>query len=332
MDPLTHTATGLFLGRAGLNRWTPLAAPILMLAANAPDIDIVCAAGGSVSYLHYHRHLTHSLLAMPVMALLPVALVALVARKRLNWLGAYAASLIAVATHLLLDWTNVYGIRLLLPFSEKWFRLDLINVVDLWIWTALGLGVAVPFLARLVGSEITSGASRTRHHGRGAAWAALVFLAVYTYGRSVLHSRAVAVMESRIYAGADPLRTVAVPHFANPLAWRAVVETQGFYAVEDFNLAGDYDPTRATVYHKPQANPAIEAARASPTFQEFLRFSQAPLWRVAPVSDPAEGKAVDVVDMRFGTPSTPGFMASAILDANLRPIKTSLQYGRLRVR
>src|ERR1043165_1620564 len=40
MDPLTHTATGLFLSRAGLNRWTPLATPILLLAANAPDIDI----------------------------------------------------------------------------------------------------------------------------------------------------------------------------------------------------------------------------------------------------------------------------------------------------
>ena len=66
MDPLTHTATGLFLSRAGLNRLTPQAAPILMLAANAPDIDIVTTAGGSLNYLHYHRHLTHSLAAMPV--------------------------------------------------------------------------------------------------------------------------------------------------------------------------------------------------------------------------------------------------------------------------
>ena len=61
MDPLTHTATGLLLSRAGLNRWTPLATPILILAANAPDIDVVTAAGGSLNYLHYHRHLTHSL-------------------------------------------------------------------------------------------------------------------------------------------------------------------------------------------------------------------------------------------------------------------------------
>ena len=81
MDPLTHTATGLFLSRIGLKRWTPLATPILLLAANVPDIDIITASGGPLSYLHYHRHLTHSLVAMPLMALLPVVLVRLAARK-----------------------------------------------------------------------------------------------------------------------------------------------------------------------------------------------------------------------------------------------------------
>src|SRR6202790_2400522 len=109
MDPLTHTATGLFLSRIGLKRWSPLATPILMLAANAPDIDIVTASGGSLNYLHYHRHLTHSLVALPLMALLPVLLVRLVARRPVRWLGAWLASAIAVAVHLLLDLTNIYG-------------------------------------------------------------------------------------------------------------------------------------------------------------------------------------------------------------------------------
>ena len=38
---------------------------ILVLAANAPDIDIVTLAGGQLNYLNYHRHLTHSLAAWP---------------------------------------------------------------------------------------------------------------------------------------------------------------------------------------------------------------------------------------------------------------------------
>ena len=168
MDPLTHTATGLFLSRIGLKRWTPLATPILLLAANAPDIDIVSAAGGSLSYLHYHRHLTHSLLAMPVMAIGTVALVALVARKTIHWAGAFFAALIAVATHLLLDLTNTYGIRLFLPFSARWLRLDITNVVDIWIWAVFLVCVVGPYLAALVGSEIAS-----RHTRRTAAGARL---------------------------------------------------------------------------------------------------------------------------------------------------------------
>src|ERR1035441_9217284 len=120
MDPLTHTAVGLFLSRAGLNRWTPRATAILILAANAPDIDIVTAAGGAVNYLHYHRHLTHSLAAMPVMALLPVVLVRVAGRKPIRWMGAFCAAMLAIASHLLLDLTNRYGIRLFLPFSADW--------------------------------------------------------------------------------------------------------------------------------------------------------------------------------------------------------------------
>src|SRR5947208_9141120 len=125
MDPLTHTLTGLFLSRAGLKRWTPLATPILLLAANAPDADIATAAGGSLNYLHFHRHLTHSLIAMPLMALLPVVLVRLFGRKPVRWLGAWAVAMLAVASHLLLDLTNTYGVRLLLPFSTRWLRLDI---------------------------------------------------------------------------------------------------------------------------------------------------------------------------------------------------------------
>src|ERR1039458_6352453 len=167
MDPLTHTATGLFLSRIGLKRWTPLATPILLLAANAPDVDIVTASGGSLSYLHYHRHLTHSLVAMPVMALLVVVLVRLGARKPVQWAGAFFGGMVAVASHLLLDLTNAYGIRLLLPFSAEWLRLDLNNIYDLWIWGVFLLCVAGPFVGRLVGSEIASGGATGKHHGRG---------------------------------------------------------------------------------------------------------------------------------------------------------------------
>jgi len=332
MDPLTHTATGLFLSRVGLGRWTPRALPILLLAANAPDIDILSAAGGSLSYLHYHRHLTHSLVAMPVMALVAVLVVRVASRKPVHWLGAFFAALIGVASHLLLDLTNVYGIRLWLPFSGEWLRLDLTSVIDIWIWGVLLLGIAGPFVGRLVGSEVSSGTLREKNHGRGFAIFALAFLLLYNCGRGVLHARAVAVLESRLYAESLPLRVAALPHPANPLRWRGLVETSDFYQVEDVNLAGEFDPARGTVFHKPEPNPALEAARHTAAIQEFLRFARFPLWRVTPVSEPENGQRVEVLDMRFGTPLAPGFLASALLDSNLRAVETSFTFGAARPR
>ncbi|MGA9625817.1 MAG: metal-dependent hydrolase [Bryobacteraceae bacterium] len=332
MDTLTHTATGLFLSRVGLGRWTPRALPILLLAANAPDIDVLSLAGGPLNYLHYHRHLTHSLAAMPVMALLAVLVVRVASRKPVRWLGAFFAALIGVASHLLLDLTNMYGIRPWLPFSGEWLGLDLTSVIDIWIWAALLLGIAGPFVARLVGSEVSSGTVRERNHGRGFAIFALAFLLLYNCGRGVFHARAVAELDSRLYRDSIPLRVAALPHPANPLRWRGLVETGGFYEVEDVNLAADFDPTRGTLFYKPEPNALLEAARRTPTIQEFLRFAQFPLWRIEPVSEPENGQRVEVLDMRFGTPLAPGFLASAVLDSNLRVIGTSFTFGAARPR
>jgi inner membrane protein len=330
MDNLTHTAIGLFLSRAGLKGWTPRATPILLLAANAPDVDVLSGLGGSLNYLHYHRHLTHSLAAMPLMAAAVVVIVRFAGRKPIHWVGAFCAAFVGLASHLLLDWTNVYGIRLLLPFSGDWLRLDVTSVIDLWIWAALLLGLLAPLLARLVGSEITSGTLRPPHHGRTSAILVLVFVLLYNSGRGVLHARAVSTLDSRIYQELPPLRVAAVPGPANPLRWRGLVETRDFFAIADLDLAGAFDPSRVAIYQKPEPNPSLDAARRTTTFQDFLRFSQFPMWRVLPVAEPENGTQVDVLDLRFGTPTAPGFMASAVVDAQFRVVRTSVQFGPIR--
>jgi inner membrane protein len=264
---------------------------------------------------------------MPVVAILTVALVRVVSRKTIHWTGAFFAALIAVATHLLLDLTNTYGIRLFLPFSARWLRLDLVNIFDLWIWGVFLLCIAAPFLGRLVGSEIASRSGPQPLHGRGFAWLALVFLLLYTCGRGVLHGRAVSELEARIYEDSAPLRSLAVPGAANPWRWKGIVETGDFYAVGDVDLLGEFDPTHATVYRKPAPDPAIQAAARLPAFQEFLRFSQVPLWRVSPASDLENGKTVEAIDLRFGSPPARAFLVSATFDSNLRPVSSTFQFG-----
>jgi len=325
MDPLTHSATGLFLSRAGLNRFTPYAAPILILAANAPDLDIVSGAGGALTYLNYHRHLTYAIAMAPVMALVPLVAVRLAVRRPIHWKGAYLISLIAVATHLALDSTNIYGIRLLLPFSAHWYHLDLTSVVDLWIWAMILLAVAGPVLARLVGSEI--GARSGGTPGRSFAIAALAFLALYNGAHAILHDRALSMLDARIYQGAAPLRVAAFPDPAVPWRFRGLVETREFYSVHDLDLAAGFDPNAGHVFYKPEQSAALNAAARLRTFQDFGRFAQFPLWRVLPVAEPEGAVAVESMDMRFGSPLHPGFVATAILDSRLDALRSWFTFG-----
>jgi inner membrane protein len=329
MDPLTHSATGLFLGRAGLNRFSAQAPWILVLAANAPDIDIVTLAGGQLNYLNYHRHLTHSLSAWPVMALLPVLAVRLFTRKPFRWLGAYAISLAAVGSHLLLDYTNAYGIRFLLPFSGKWFHLDLTSVVDLWIWGVLLAALTGPLIARLVNAEI---GARTKNSGRGFAVFALVFLVLYNAGRGVLHARAAATLDSRMYAGLAPQRVAALPGPVNPLAWRGLVETREFYGVVNFSLMEEFDPSRAVIFYKAEPGAALQAANNSIDFRDFFKFSQFPIERTMPLADPPGATRVEAMDMRFGTPAQPAFVATADVNDRLQVIRTWFWFGAARPR
>src|SRR5206468_1484221 len=58
------------LGRAGRG-----ATAALLLASNAPDIDIVATAGGAVKYLEWHRGPTHGPLGVVGLGLITAALV-----------------------------------------------------------------------------------------------------------------------------------------------------------------------------------------------------------------------------------------------------------------
>ncbi len=328
MDPLTHTLTGLALSRAGLNRLAPYATPVALLAANAADIDIVTLAGGWLSYVHFHRHITHALVSIPLMAFLSLLVVRLFARKAFDWKRLYLVSLIAAASHPILDFTNAYGIRLLLPFSSEWLRLDIFNLVDLWIWAVLLLATTAPMLGRLVSSEIGAKPGT----GRGWAFVALSFLFLYGAGRSVLHSRAVSVLEARIYAGAAPVRVAAFPRGMNPFRWRGLVETDSFYSLYDLNLLGDFDPSVARTLYKPEMSPrdraAADAARRTAPFRVFVDFSAFPFWRFEKLDEPEGATRVEAVDLRFGSDSESMFAATAVVDARGQVIES--YFGRRR--
>jgi inner membrane protein len=147
MDNLTHSLVGLAAAKAGLERLSPGATIACVLAANAPDLDILATLGGKWFYLHHHRGITHSIIGTLALALLiPCLFYAvdwLIARLRhrpvrVRFLALTLASLIVSASHPLMDWTNNYGLRPFLPWSGNWYYGDLVFILDPWIWLVVG--------------------------------------------------------------------------------------------------------------------------------------------------------------------------------------------------
>jgi inner membrane protein len=321
MDNLTHSLVGLMMSRAGIDRKVPKAALLMVLAANVPDIDVVSGVGGALSYLKWHRSYTHALAIAPVMALLPVAFLLLFRIRPTLWM--YLASLAGVLSHLVLDWTNIYGIRLFLPFSDQWPRLDQTDVVDPWIWGILLLAVAAPALAGLVGAEI--GAKKAGNAKRGWAWFAIAMILAYEGVRFAAHSRALAVMDAHTYNGAIAKRLTAVPDRLNPWRWRGIAEGDGFVDILPIDLAEEFDPSAGRVDYRAEPNPAIEAARQTAAFQGFAQFCQLPFWKVTPEPD---GTRVELIDLRFGTPEFPGFEARATVDPSGKVLDSRFTFGQ----
>jgi len=298
MDNVTHSLVGLMLARvSGKNT------AMMVIAANIPDVDIVSWAGGSLTYLEVHRGIAHSLIAAPVWALILILLF----RSR-SWLS-YLACLAGVMSHLLLDWTNTYGIRLLLPFSGRWLHLDITDVVDPWILLVLLLAVGAPALAGLVGSEI--GAKKSSGAKLGWAWVALALLLAYEGGRFAAHQRALAVMGARLYNGKPATRISAIPNRWTPFEWRGVAEGDGYVVDVPVDLNTEFDPSAGRIDY---TSPPNEAAMKTRPFQVFSKFDQLPFWKIEKVADDAT--EVQLIDLRFGTPERPGFTATAIIDAS----------------
>lgn len=165
MDNLTHSLAGALLGQMGLKRKTGLAMPTLIIAANIPDIDAVAVLLGGHQHLAIRRGLTHGPIAWVVLPLLLWGAMLWFDRwqarrgkrpeKRLpvhkGWLLALA--FMGCLTHPALDWLNSYGIRLLEPFSHKWFYGDSIFIVDVWMLAIMGLGLWLSMRRERLGRE-----------------------------------------------------------------------------------------------------------------------------------------------------------------------------------
>jgi inner membrane protein len=300
MDNLTHTLTAIAISQSGLNRKTRFATLTLILAANAPDIDILSGLKDSITYLKYHRGISHSLIGVTVLALLLWGLIYWLGGKTrpkpglpLNGRWLLLAAFLGTGSHLVLDFTNAYGVRPFLPFSGRWYAWDIMFIFDPLLLALLILGLSVPWLLRLISEEV--GASKSRPVS-GAIFCLCAMVALWGV-RDFAHRRALSIIDGRTYAGEDPQRFSALPVVADPFTWTGVVETEtSFHVVRVNALDANRPPEEMGVFDKPQPSPALTAAmktRAGGIMLDFARFP----W--AQVDESEDGYRVSLRDLRF---------------------------------
>lgn len=294
MDPITHTMTGAVLARSGLDRRgeLPLAAGTLMLAANAPDIDVVALFLGSYTGLAFRRGWTHGPIAM---VLLPFVVTGLVLawhrwkqRRGETYPPVSARAILLLATvgvlsHPALDWLNTYGIRLLTPFSDKWFYGDAVFIVDPWLWLLLAAAL-VPW-------------RRTRTRTRIFAAVAAGYV-VAMVGGSVLAERT-AGRAAAATGIRDIVEVMYQPAPALPFGGTLVVATSDHYMFGAFGWLSR--PNRVTFSSDafPRGDwtlPEVRRAMADPRVRDYLVWSRFPFVRVDRRGD---STAVFFGDARF---------------------------------
>lgn len=314
MDNIAHTLTGAALGEAGLKRFTGLATPALLVAANIPDVDVLGILFGE--NLAWRRGWTHgpiALVTLPV--LLALALVMFdrwqarrgtrpAQRAPVRFRPLLLLGVVGAFSHLLLDYLNTYGIRLLMPFSERWFYGDVLFIVDPWIWLALGLGV---WASR---RRAQAGSGRA---GRPAV-SALAGAALYCGAMASLGRGAEGVVRAELGAAglAPQSRVVASPVFADPLRRAILVETAEGLRFGDLRWRPrPHLELGTTVLDPHMSDPAIaRAAAREKRFADYLYWSRFPF---AEIEETSSGTRVTINDGRYAREADAGPFSLRVL-------------------
>jgi len=301
MDNLTHSLVGALLGQAGLKRKTGLGMPALVIGANLPDVDAACFFWiEGAEHLGFRRGITHGPIAW---VLLPLVLAGLLwawdrwqagrgkrprdrQPVRFGWL--YTISLLTCLTHPALDWLNVYGIRLLEPFSPRWFYGDTLFIIDVWLWALLG------------GATWWS----ARAEKRGRAWrkpaiAALMIALAYigmnwAISRSYAAAFGLANMDTRASQQVSYRTLIASP---SPLVfWRRELILGDFNAWKVVPADAPLDPTSARYAGEIRCEFPDEQHLQGSQVSAFM------LWSRTPFAERAGNGSVILRDARFYDP------------------------------
>ena len=361
MEPVTHLLTGACLSRAGLNRRAAYATLTMVVAAEFPDIDTLWSVRGPIEGFQHHRGITHTFLGLPFEAALIVVGVyawhrwrvrQASAHARVNakpltaapvrWGVLYGLALVALLSHLLLDYTNNYGLRPFFPFNDRWYAASIVFIFDPLMFALLLGALVAPWLFGLVSAEV--GAKKQPFRGRGWAIAALLSVVGWWGLRTVEHQQAVQMaMAQSIVAPAPASATdsvqvpdaeavdvpsylparkaLASPYLLSPFRWSTVMDFGPVYRLAEIDTQGGTVTMGETTYPKPGRSAAVLAAEQSKLGRVYMDWSPMPFVEVTKpdselVSEGGEPGAVGTVV----TFRDPRFLEGRLGDAGRQPL------------
>jgi inner membrane protein len=219
-------------------------------------------------------------------------------RAPIRWGLLYCFSIIALLSHLLLDWTNNYGIRPFFPFNPRWYAGSFVFIFEPVLFLILLIALVAPALFGLINAEV--GARRPAFRGQYWAIAALLAVAILETVRFVEHQKALQLTQTADYNGAPVLRVAADPYPINPFQWQTVAETPQFYQI---STADTFNNTitatdQPEIIYKPPTTLATLVAKRSWLGEIYLDWSQYPVVTETG-TDPDGITTVTFRDLRF---------------------------------
>jgi len=324
MDTLTQGLLGAVTAQLGFRQRIGREATwVAGAAAVVPDLDIFVVplmrlaggASGDLDAMSVHRGLSHSLLAVPVIAA-GVAGIWWSFRRQVRPSGnsparadgapgkaadgrappgfgaLFACCLAAVLSHPLLDWCTSYGTQLLAPVTNARFAIDAVPIIDVFYTPILALTLLGCYAIR---KRASANPSRRRRATLIVGWAGLALSTAYLAAGAAINWR----LRHGLPEPMRSARAEAYPQICTIFVWRVTAEDDRAWYVARHNVLFGR-PLRAEDFTRigKVESEWIEGARRLPRVKTYCWFSRGQIRATYDRLKPFH--VVEFHDMRYG--------------------------------
>ncbi|MGI6587497.1 MAG: metal-dependent hydrolase [Peptococcia bacterium] len=255
MDPVTHGLVGMALGIKGggslsLTNGLMVASVVGSLL---PDLDIVFQLWGDYTYLKQHRGISHSLPSAVVMSSIGALFLSLF-YTGYNFFVLLPWVLLGFLSHLFLDLSNSYGVKIFWPLRAKKYTFNLLPLFD-------------PVLVLFSLFSLWCNSQGVNDY------LLLLMCVLYFLLRWSLCLWAKHIIKNRFFKGKTPLKVSVLPSSINLLSWDFIIEYPKKNLVGSLNLGkGSYKIFQRLYRESEEVINILSETVLGQVFREFTPF------------------------------------------------------------